>query len=133
MATKQVKSSELTDLQIKDVGVIFAALALWAGYKWHLNWATAGGFILLISAVIFPRIFKWPAKAWFGLSGVLALVVPRIVFSLIFFLMVTPLAVSKRLFGYDPLKLTVWRKSKESVFRLREKTKITREDLSDPY
>ena len=89
--------------------VIFLALALYANYK---NEATAIiGLLLLISCFFLISSFFFQAlltqlnKAWFMLGLTLGKVVSPIVLGIIFFGLITPIALIARLIGRDELKL----------------------------
>jgi hypothetical protein len=61
------------------------------------------GAALVLLALVFPRLLFWPNKAWMALAEILSFVMTRIILALVFFLIVTPIGVIKRLFGWDPL------------------------------
>ena len=95
--------------------VIFLALALYANYK---NEATAIiGLLLLISCFFLISSFFFQAlltqlnKAWFMLGLALGKVVSPIVLGIIFFGLITPIALIARLIGRDELKLKRPKKS----------------------
>ena len=95
--------------------VIFLALALYANYK---NEATAIiGLLLLISCFFLISSFFFQAlltqlnKAWFMLGLTLGKVVSPIVLGIIFFGLITPIALIARLIGRDELKLKRPKKS----------------------
>ena len=61
------------------------------------------GAALLLLGTVFPRALIYPNKAWMKLAEALAFVMTRIILGLVFFLIVTPIGVFKRLTGWDPL------------------------------
>jgi multisubunit Na+/H+ antiporter MnhG subunit len=69
---------------------------------------------------------------WFGLSHLLGAVVSRIILTLLFFLLVTPVGLVRRWVGADSLQLKKWKKDRGSVFVVREGT-ILPKDLENPY
>lgn len=94
---------------------IFLALALYAYSK---NEATAIiGFLLLISGFFLISSFFHPTlltplnKAWFMLGLALGKVVSPLVLGIIFFGLITPIALIARLMGRDELKLKRPKKS----------------------
>jgi len=48
-------------------------------------------------------VLVWPNKAWMGLAEVLSYISTRIILGVVFFGIVTPIGVIKRLMGWDPL------------------------------
>jgi saxitoxin biosynthesis operon SxtJ-like protein len=61
------------------------------------------GVVLVLLGTVFPRAVIYPNKAWMKLAEVLAFVMTRIILGMVFFLIVTPIGVIKRLSGWDPL------------------------------
>jgi len=61
------------------------------------------GAALVLLALVFPRALMYPNKAWMKLAEALAFVMTRVILGIIFFFIVTPIGVTKRLFGWDPL------------------------------
>jgi hypothetical protein len=94
---------------------VFFALALYAHYK---NEATSIiGLLLLISGFFLISSFFYQAlltplnKAWFMFGLALGKVVSPIVLGIIFFGLITPIALIARLMGRDELKLKRPKKS----------------------
>lgn len=89
------------------VGAVFALLGAWWTYRGKFGAAgpvllSAGAALVALGAA-FPRALVWPNRAWMALAGVLSYVMTRVVLALVFFLIVTPIGVVKRLTGWDPL------------------------------
>jgi hypothetical protein len=61
------------------------------------------GALLVLLGLIWPRALVLPNKAWMLLAEGLSFVTTRIILGVVFFLMVTPIGVIKRLSGWDPL------------------------------
>jgi hypothetical protein len=59
-------------------------------------------------------------------------VVPKILLSLVFFLVVAPIAIVRRLAGKDSLKLSAFKAGKDSVMVVRNHL-FTSADLERPY
>lgn len=88
---------------------VFCGLSIYTYYKnWHLL-ASAAYFaiacLLLLIALVMPGILAPLNKAWFWLGQMMGKVVSPVVLGIIFFLLITPIAVLGRLFGRDELKL----------------------------
>ena len=66
--------------------------------------------ITLLLVMICPSIFKPFAKVWFAVAGLLGNVVPKILLTVIFFLVVTPIGLFRRMTDSDPMKLKEWKK-----------------------
>lgn len=69
-----------------------------------IAWA-AGGSAFGLAALAAPRVLRPLNKAWFWLGHFLGKVVSPIVLGIIFFGLLTPVAVAGRLLGRDELRL----------------------------
>lgn len=89
------------------VGGVFTLLSVWWLYREKFvsvaSWTLTLGVALIVFGLIFPRALFYPNRAWMALAEVLAFISTRIILGLVFFLIVTPIGVAKRLFGWDPL------------------------------
>jgi hypothetical protein len=62
-------------------------------------------FILLISTLLFPDRLLPLNNLWFGLGILLGKIISPIVLGIMFFILITPVALVARAFGRDELKL----------------------------
>jgi hypothetical protein len=89
------------------VGGVFVLLSCWWLYRGkfsHVAHLTLPlGALLVLFGLLFPKALIFPNRAWMLLAQGLSFVTTRIVLGLVFFLIVTPIGVIKRLFGWDPL------------------------------
>jgi hypothetical protein len=89
------------------VGGVFVLLGAWWFYRG--KFASAAyvtltlGTLLVLLGLVWPRALVWPNKAWMLLAEGLSFVTTRIILGLVFFLIITPIGVVKRLSGWDPL------------------------------
>lgn len=90
------------------VGLIFSLLGIvpviTKGRSVRL-WALALSAALIISSLLSPRLLVRPYGAWMALGRVLNWINTRIILGIIFYAIITPMAVVMRMFGYDPLSL----------------------------
>lgn len=82
--------------------------------------------------MIAPRIYHWPAVVWFGLSHILGAVVSKVVLTLVFLFVVTPIAVVRRAMGKDPMQLKAFKSGSATVMVERNHT-FAASDISKPY
>ena len=97
---KQLRSFGMT------VGGIFAGIGLWpllvhrtAPRGWFIVIAGA----LLLPAAIYPQILFWPHKGWMFLGHVLGWINTRIILSVVFYLVVTPVGIIRAWLGKDSM------------------------------
>ena len=97
---KQLRSFGFT------VGGIFALIALWPlivraeDPRW---WAVVVAGCLLVPAVVFPKSLTWVYKGWMALGHVLGWINTRIILGFVFYFVVTPIGIIRRLLGKDPM------------------------------
>ena len=85
---------------IRDTGLVFALISLF--------FASQGSKVGLVSAValilvtlLCPSLLRPLAWLWFIIAGALGTVMPRVFFGLIFFIVVTPMGLVRRLCKSD--------------------------------
>jgi hypothetical protein len=88
--------------------VVFLIIALWPLWPiWpreapRVPWLAAAGAAVVV-ALLMPRLLVWPNRGWMALGHALGLINSKIVMALIFFVVVTPIALLMKLFGKDPM------------------------------
>jgi hypothetical protein len=89
------------------VGAVFTMISAWWLYGNRLvgiaSVTLSAGVALIVLGLILPRLLVYPNRAWIMLAEALAFVSTHIILGFVFFLIVTPIGVVKRLFGWDPL------------------------------
>ena len=89
------------------VGSIFFLMGFWWIYRGKFSSLSyiviPVGLTMVLLALTFPRALYYPNKAWTLLAEGLSFVSTRIILAIVFFLVITPIGVVKRLFGWDPL------------------------------
>ncbi len=101
------------------VGGIFTLLSIWE------LWLGVLGAILILGGIILPLALKWPYKLWLGLGLILGFIVSHIILTILFYLVITPIAIVKRLVTkkskvepdtyWHPHPDTDWRKAMEEM------------------
>lgn len=89
------------------VGGVFAALGLlflWRG-KAHFPYFLYPGLALVVCGAVAPGILRLLQKAWMTLAVLMGWVMTRVILSVLFFLVVTPIAMILRITGKDLLDL----------------------------
>lgn len=88
--------------------------------------------ILILLTIVVPMVFYPFAVIWFGLAKLLAAVVPPVLLGILFFVMVTPLGLARRVMGRDALRLRQFKKGRSSVMNNRDHV-YTEADLKDTF
>ena len=77
--------------------------------------------VLLVAAGFFaPNTLKYLHAAWIGFSLLIGWVVTRVILTIVFFLVVTPIGLLQRLAGHSPLELG-FRTATHSYWQPRKK------------
>ncbi len=89
------------------VGSILVLLGAWWLYRGKFTLAAEivmpAGALLVIAGLLFPRALIYPSKVWLLFGEGLSYVTTRIILAIVFFFVITPIGVIKRLMGWDPL------------------------------
>jgi hypothetical protein len=118
--------------QAKDTGMAMVLICLLIGLIGGRPLFFKLSISLLLINMIWPSFYKPVAKLWLGLSHLLGTVMSKVLLSILFFVMVTPVAAIRRVGGADSLQLKKWKKGRCSVFRVRDH-KFKLEDINKPY
>ena len=108
--------------------LICLLIALWT----RQQTAVAVAIGLLVADMVAPAVYRPAAVVWLGLSEILGTVVSKILLTVIFFVLVTPVGRIRRLLGADPLQLKRWRADTGSVFTVRDH-RFKSQDIEKPY
>ena len=121
------KKAPITKKQASDSGMALVLITLicFVVLK-HDAWLWAAMVILIIN-MISPIIFK-P----FAFARILGTFMSKIMLALVFFIVVFPVGLLRRILGKDSLRLHQFRKEKTSVFAERNH-EYTAADLDKPY
>jgi hypothetical protein len=118
--------------QAKDTGMALVLICLIVFLITHEKRYVTIGLGLLLLDMIAPALFKPAAKLWFGLSHVLGTVMSKVILSLIFFLVLTPMGLFRAMLGKDSMRVRQFKKGDGSVFRVRDHTFVAA-DIEQPY
>jgi hypothetical protein len=89
-----------------SVGGVLIAIAAYLAWRGRMDRATiVGGIgvVLLVLGLIAPKLLKYPSMAWWKMAMVLGYVNARIILTIAFAIVLTPIGVVWRLIGKDPL------------------------------
>jgi hypothetical protein len=118
--------------QAKDTGMAMVLLCLLAAYVTKNHSLVGAAIVLLVLDMTVVAIYKPVAVVWLGLSRLLGAVMSRIILSVLFFVIVTPVGMLRRKTGSDSLQLAKWKRGRNSVFKVRDYL-FRAEDIEKPY
>ncbi len=88
--------------------VILAVLVFFFGSQpERAAWLGGIAVVLLITGMPLPRLYKHFHKVWIGFSLALGYFMSRLLLTLLFFLVITPISLIMRLAGKDPLNMKI--------------------------
>ncbi len=109
--------SRPTKDQCKDAGMALILIGLLVLQFGKQAWLLPVLIVVTLLLMIQPRVIKPFAALWFGLSELLGTVMSKVILTLVFFLVLTPMALFRQLVGKDSLQLKRWKKDTASVYR----------------
>lgn len=80
-----------------------AAYSLWRERMFTAQIAGGIGAVLLVLGLAAPALLKWPSAVWWKLAMALGYVNARIILTIAFLIVLTPIGLLWRLLGRDPL------------------------------
>ena len=118
--------------QARDTGLAVTLILLIALYFTTKTWLSIIAICVLVMCMTWPKFFAPLAPIWFGFSHILGNVVSKILLTLVFIIVVSPVGLIRRLLGYDSMRIKNWKDGQTSVFVDRGHC-YTSKDLETPY
>jgi hypothetical protein len=118
-------------LTVGTVLLLIGALLFYFTKPSAIYFAGIGGFLIL-SGLIAPTILKPLNKAWMSLAIVLGFVMTRVILSILYFLILTPIGLIAKVFGKKFLDLKI-DKNKTSYWEIREKRSFSPEEYERQF
>lgn len=128
----KICTNELSRKQLTDAGMAFVFIGLILGLYTHYELYYKIAFGILLINMTFPKLLYPFAVVWFGFSQVMGIAISKLILTVIFAVIITPVGVVRRWMGNDPLQLRKFKKGSKSVMKFRDHV-FTKEDLEQPY
>ena len=120
----------MTDKWIKDTGLVWALLFLVLGITYGKIFFIIS-IALLLASILVSRALYPLAFVWLKFAEALNLIIPKIFFGIIFFVIIFPIGVFRRITKGDALLIVSWREVKTALV---ERNHIfSKKDLEAPY
>ena len=88
--------------------------------------------LVLVITMSFPMFFYPFAFIWFCLSNVLGAIMSKVLLTIVYFLIVFPVGIFRKIIGKDALQIYKFKKNKSSVMKTRN-YKFSLKDISSPF
>lgn len=125
-------SEKISTDQSKDAGLALVLILLLLVLLGDLKILLLPAVLCLVLVMAAPTVFRFWGRAWFAFSHLLGSVVSKVLLTVVFFVVVVPVGVLRRLNGKDPMRITQWKQGTGSVFDNRNCT-VTRTHIERPY
>jgi hypothetical protein len=124
--------NKITQKQTSDSGMAIVLILLLAGlFSGEVLYYKLAIPVLVLN-MIYPLTFYYFGIFWIGLSRIIGTIVSRVLLSVVYFIVVLPVALVRKLTGKDPMRMKQFKKSSSSVMQVRNQ-KITADDIIHPY
>jgi hypothetical protein len=124
--------TEISKKEVKDSGMALTLIFLIIGHFSNNLLFFRIAIPVIIITMIYPQIYYPFSVVWYSLSHLLGSIMSRLILSIIFFIILTPIALIRRMIGKDSLQLKKFKKDTNSVMHIRNHT-YSKEDLIHPY
>ena len=129
-----IKKSSISKKQLREfgflIGIGFPIFIGWLipAISGHLfkPWSLLIGIPSLLLGIIKPSLLFYPYKGWMILGLTLGWINSRIILGLIFLLVLQPIALVMKIFGYDPLRKNRTNKTSYKEYKENHKVDLTR-------
>ena len=132
---KNIKS-EKSDIRkfgitIGIILMIIAGFLFWKEKESYQIFLTVGT-ILFVLGILVPAVLKPIYWIWMIFATILGWIMTRVILSLLFYIIITPIGLILRFFGKQFLELR-WDKSKESYWNFRTNEHLQNEDSEKQF
>jgi hypothetical protein len=124
--------SSIKRKQCVETGILSTLIVLIVQLKTGIHELTMLSLALSLITLVLPWIFFPIAIVWFGFAKILGAIMPRILLTMIFFLVITPVGLIRRMAGKDKLKLRQFKRQRSSALVERNHV-FNASDLNDSF
>ncbi len=112
--------TNISKKQASDTGMAMVLILLIIAMLTDNNIYSLISIPALIINMTFPSFYYPFAVIWLGLSHLIGTVVSKILLTIVFILVVLPIGLLRRLLGKDSLQLLNFKKSSQTVMKVRD-------------
>ena len=118
--------------QAKDTGMAMVLICLLINIFGKDSLFIILATLFLVINMVVPSVYKPAAIIWLSFAKIIGTIMSKILLVIVFFLIVTPMGITRRFLGKDSLKLKSWKNDHGSVFVTRNNS-LRSEDVEAPY
>ena len=116
----------------RDTGLALVLLLLLAQLATGRRGLVTAAVVVLVVTMTAPLVFRPVSVVWFGFSHLLGTVMSKVLLAVVFYAIVTPVGLVRRLLGHDALRLRAFKAGSASVLHERHHV-FAPDDLEKPY
>ena len=125
-------STKISKKQASDSGMAAVLILLLIGFFSENDLYYKIAIPTLIINMAAPNFYYPFAIIWLGISSLLGAIMSKVILTVVFIVVVIPMSLLRRILGKDSLRLSQFKKSKESVMITRNYW-FKSTDLEKPY
>lgn len=129
---KEYFPESVDEHQCKDSGMAIVLICLLIAFFGEKYIFVPLALIFIVLNMVVPTIYCKFARIWLGLSHLIGTIVSKIILTIIFYLLVTPVGALRRLIGKDALQVKEWKKDTLSAFAVRDHV-FDADEIEKPY
>ncbi|NSW45218.1 MAG: hypothetical protein HPY79_05340 [Bacteroidales bacterium] len=118
--------------KVKDTGIIVAIFLILWGYWSNNDYIYIYIIPILLITILIPNLFYPIAFLIFGFANIIGKITQLIIFSILYFFLITPISLFRKALKKDSLKIYGFKKTNNTAFIDREH-EYTYLDLENPY
>lgn len=122
----------LSEVQHKDVGLVLILVLLFLYQHYDYRSFLVAVFVVAGITLLLPVVLHPISKVWYALSELLGTVMSRVLLTIVFFLIITPIGFIKRTIDGKRLLGEKWKKGTSTVF-INKNKKITQSDIGNTF
>lgn len=123
---------DIDNHQCKDAGLALLLILLLIAIFSASQKLILPSILLLVLIMSVPALFKPFAVIWFAFSHYIGILSSKVILTILFFTIITPVGLIRRLFRADPLLLNGWSSSSETAFK-KDNYLYKKSDMMHPY
>jgi Saxitoxin biosynthesis operon protein SxtJ len=125
-------TTNLSKKQFSDAGQAAVLILLLVGFFTKKVIFYEIGMVALVVNMAAPTLFFPFAYIWYGITNILGEIVSKVILTVVYFVVLFPVSMYRKMIGKDSLQLKVFKKSGSSVMEVRNHL-FTPSDIEHPY
>jgi hypothetical protein len=117
---RPIYNPDISREQTKEFGMLTVVVMSFLAFYLRQNNLSVVIFVLALLTLLFPVIFYPFALVWFGLSKVMGKISTGILLGVVFFIVVVPVGLIRKMLRLDGLKIKQFKKTTDTVLANRE-------------